>query len=274
MSRPEGPGAIKFIDATKQDDVAIRRRLLRGAPGDTPLEDRLTDLRTKRAALKVQLVNLRAQREGWLLRVANSDSPPMARADAKQELRSVEKKINSAETELRDIARQIEETRKQIAKASRSRRRKAVFPWQEIAAQLIMLHKFRHTAGDCVLSTQGATITTHELQRQLDKEGFRVEKDQLRRFMRRCGVAGQQGRRTDLRPTQASDAEWTKTLRESATSASDNNRELREQRRAEQSTLTEAEREQRRKAFAKHLATPKGRKEQRAKQAKAANFRH
>jgi hypothetical protein len=198
MPRQKGPGAIKFLDATKQDDVAMRRRLWRGAPGDTPLENKLNDLYTKRAELTVRLINLRTQREG-LRRVAKGKHPPMMLANAKMELRNVESNINSAETALRNIEKQIEETQKRIKQQSRPQQRKAIFPWQEKAVQLIMLHKFRHTAGDCVLSTQGATIATGELQKQLLAEGFKVGVRELRRFMRQCGVLSQQGRRTDLR---------------------------------------------------------------------------
>jgi len=176
MPRPKGPGAIKFLDATKQDDVAMRRRLWRGAPGDTPLEEKLNDLYTERAKLTVQLIDLRTLREG-LRRVVSGENPtmkklrnpPMLRANAKMELPGVESKSNSAETALRSVEKQIEETQKQIKKQPRSR--KAVFPWHERAVQLIMLHKFRHTTGDCVLSTHGATITTDELQKQL-RGGF------------------------------------------------------------------------------------------------------
>jgi DNA repair exonuclease SbcCD ATPase subunit len=257
MSRPKGPGVIKFLDATKQDDVAMRRSLWRGAP-PSPLDDKLNNLRTERAELTVQLINLRAQREGLRRRLANA---PMVRAQLEQDLHSAEKKINSAETALHDIEKQIKQTQKQIEK--RSRQRKAVFPWQEKAAQLIMLHKLdlqpltslpdaprrlvktqgmfpmpivererrpkirppksakeradqdrkqrAHSAAmaeqegkkkneteDKVLSTQGATITTDELQRQLRAEGFKVGVRELRRFTRRCEVAGQQGKRTDL----------------------------------------------------------------------------
>jgi hypothetical protein len=203
MPRPKGPGAIKFLDATKQDDVAMRRRLWRGAPGDTPLEEKLNDLYTERAKLTVQLIDLRTLREG-LRRVVSGENPtmkklgnpPMLRANAKMELPGVESKINSAETALRSAEKQIEETQKQIKKQPRSQ--KAVFPWHERAVQLIMLHKFRHTAGDCVLSTHGATITTDELQKQLLAEGFNIGERELRRFMRHCGVVGHQGERSDL----------------------------------------------------------------------------
>src|SRR5262249_2096245 len=120
----------------------------------------------------------------------------LLRANAKTELPGVESKINSAETALRSAKKQIKETQEQIKKQPRFR--KAVFPWHERAVQLIMLHEFRHTAGDCVLSTQGATITTDKLQKQLLVEGFNIGERELRRFMRQCGIKGQQGKRSDL----------------------------------------------------------------------------
>jgi hypothetical protein len=171
---------------------------------DTPLEEKLNDLYTERAKLTVQLIDLRTLREG-LRRVVSGENPtmkklknpPMLRANGKMELPGVESKINSAETALRSVEKQIEETQKQIKKQPRSQ--KAVFPWHERAAQLVLLHKFRHTAGDCVLSTHGATITTDELQKQLLAEGFNIGERQLRRFIHdRCGVVGQQGKRSDL----------------------------------------------------------------------------
>jgi len=96
MPRPKGPGTIKFLDATKQDDVAMRRRLWRGAPGDTPLEEKLNDLYRERAKLTVQLIDLRTLREG-LRRVVSGENPtmkkfknpPMLRANAKMELPGV-----------------------------------------------------------------------------------------------------------------------------------------------------------------------------------------
>jgi len=199
MSRPKGPGVIKDLDPTKQDDVTMRQMLWRGAP----LEDKLNDLYTERAELTVQLINLRTVRDG-LRRVVSgenpimkkSGNPPMLRANAKMELPGVESQINAAEMALHSIEKQIEETRKQIKKQARSR--KAVFRWQERAVRLIMIHKYFHTSGDCVCSTQGATITTDELQRQLRADGFKVGVRELRRFMRQCGVVGQQGKRTDL----------------------------------------------------------------------------
>jgi hypothetical protein len=259
MPRQKGPGVIKYLDPTKQDDVTMRQMLWRGAP----LDDKLNDLYTKRAELTVQLINLRTVREG-LRRVVSGENPtmkkldpPMLRANARMELRGVEPKINATEMVLHSIEEQIEE----IKKTPRARQRKAVCRWQQRAVQLIMLHKFNpqpltslpyaprapvktqgmfpmpivererrpkirppksanadqdrkqrtHAAAmaeqerkkknereDKVLSTQGTTITTDELQRQLRSEGFKVGVRELRRFMRQCGVAGQQGRRSDL----------------------------------------------------------------------------
>ena len=240
MPRPKGPGAIKFLDATKQDDVAMRRRLWRGAPGDTPLEEKLNDLYTERAKLTVQLIDLRTLREG-LRRVVSGENPtmkklknpPMLCANAKMELPGVESKVNSAETALRSVEKQIEETQKQIKKQPRSQ--KAVFAWHERAVHLIMLHKFRHTADDCVLSTHGATITTDELQKQLLAEGFNIGDRELRRFMRQCGVAGKQGKRTDL--TLPSKPQFASLL-SAVIEKPKLNRELIEQRRAEQAELS------------------------------------
>jgi hypothetical protein len=273
MPRPKGPGAIKFLDATKQDDVAMRRRLWRGVPGDTPLENKLNDLYTERAELTVRLINLRTVREG-LRRVVSGENPtmkklgnpPMARAGARMELPGVESKINSAETALRSIQKQIEETQKQIKKTPRSRQRKAVFAWQEQAIRLIMLHKFRHTPGDCVLSTQGATITTDELQKQLRAKDFKVGVRELRRFMRQCGVTGRQGKRTDLTsPSKPQLASLSSAVQEKPES----NRELIEQRRAEQATLSAAQRAERvrkrdavARAYEHYCDTAEGRAEQ------------
>ena len=75
----------------------MRRILQRGKP--TPTDDRLKRLCTERAELTVQLMNLRTRREN-LRRVANGETPPMARAIAKMELRSAEKEIDSKETVL------------------------------------------------------------------------------------------------------------------------------------------------------------------------------
>jgi hypothetical protein len=271
MPRPKGPGTIKFLDATEQDDVAMRRRLWRGAPGDTPLEERLNDLYTERAKLTVQLIDLRTLREG-LRRVVSDENPtmkklgnpPMLRANAKMELPGVESKINSAETALRSAEKQIEETQKQIKKQPRSQ--KAVFPWHESAVQLIMLHKFRHTAGDCVTSPQGGTITTGELQEELRAEGFKVGARELRRFMRQCAVASKQGKRTDL--TLPSKPQFA-SLSSAVIEKPESNGALIEQRRAEQAALTPAQRAARvrkrdavARAYEHYCDTPEGRAEQ------------
>jgi hypothetical protein len=194
MPRPKGPGAIKFLDAGKQDAVAMRSTLWRGAP--SLLHDELNGLRTQRAELTVQLINLRTLREALRRLINHKAAPVMARANAKIELPSVNTKIGAAETELHRIQNQIDKTKKEIEKARRSR--EAAFPWQAKATWLIEVHKYLHSDGDCVTSTQGATITTDELQKQLRAEGFNVGARELRRFMRQCGVKARQGKRTDL----------------------------------------------------------------------------
>ena len=126
-----------------------------------------------------------------------------------------------------------------------------------------MFHKFAHTTGDCVLSTQGATITTDELQKHLLAEGFKVGARELRRFMRQCGVAGRQGKRTSSSKLQfASSSSAVPEKPES-------NRELIEQRRAEQAALTPAQRAARvrkrdaaSKAYQHYCDSPEGRADQ------------
>jgi hypothetical protein len=266
MSRHKGPATIRFLDAAKQDDVVMRRMLWRGGVLAS-LQAKLTGLFIKQLKLIQQRSDLgvRALPLLDLLKGQPTTLPEIKRErTAHAQLREIKMDFKRAEAALSDIEEQIKETQQQIDKVSRSRQRKAVFPWQEKAVQLIMLQKLLHTAGN-VLSTQGAAITTDELQTQLRAEGFTVGGRELRRFMRRCQIAGQQGRRTDhlrLHVSQSddsdkrevlslqrlsgmSDAEWTLMLRESATPASAINRELREQRRAEQSAMTEAKRKQR-----------------------------
>jgi hypothetical protein len=208
MARQKGPGAIRFLDATKHDDVAMRRRLWRGDHSPTPQEKELEELYSARAKLTVELIDLRPQRE-YLRQILNGKRPLMERAFMRERT-IVESKINAAETALCKIEKRIEETRKPIEKQiegtlkqikRRSRQRKAVFPWQEKAVHLIMLHKMLHKsgAGSVVMSTQGTTMPTAELQNQLRAEGFKVSERKLRKFMHdQCGVIGQQGKRTDL----------------------------------------------------------------------------
>src|SRR5439155_16898497 len=157
MSRPEGSGAVKFLDPAKQDYIAMRRILRRGEP--TPTDDRLKRLCTERAELTVQLMNLRTRREN-LRRVANGETPPMARAIAKMELRSAEKEIDSKETALLSIEKQVKETRKQIKKEPRS---KAVCDWQAEATRLIEICDLLGENPSLLLSMQEKTDPNCEL---------------------------------------------------------------------------------------------------------------
>lgn len=212
MPRPKGPGAIKFINPVKpgarsederqwQDDVDVRRALWRG--GALPeLQAKLTDLGTVKSALVQKTSNLHIR---WTdLRKVNAKASDLSLERAKEErdartaLRGLEIQITLADAELASTQKQFDSIQKQIDKMPRSRRRKAAFPWQERAVQLMMFHKFRHTKGDAVLGTHGATVTTDELQKQLYADGFKIGARELRRFMRQCGVAGQRGKRTDL----------------------------------------------------------------------------
>jgi hypothetical protein len=185
MPRQKGSVAIKFLDAT-QDDVAMRNILWRG--DDIPLvyERKLTELYTKAAHLAVQQMQLRAT-----IKVQGNMTPELAKA---------ERKLRSVETALRDTNRQIDEALREMP---RSCREKAACGWQEMAVRLIMAHKRWEagilTEGEFVLGTKGATISTKRLQQLLRERGFRVGERQLRRFIHdRCGVVGQQGKRTDL----------------------------------------------------------------------------
>jgi hypothetical protein len=197
MPRPKGPGAIKFLDAATQDDVAMRNILWRG---NDVYERKLSELYTAMAPLAIQRWQLRVRQEHLCKESRTDGGNPMARAVAKIKLRDVESEITSVETKLHQIKKQIERT---LSETRRSRRTKPAFPWQELALRLIMEHK-RHAAeilsvGEFVLGTKGATISTRLLQQLLREVGFSVEKRQLRRFIHdRCGVVGQQGKRTDL----------------------------------------------------------------------------
>jgi hypothetical protein len=93
MPRPKGPGAIKFLDATKQDEVAMRNLLWRGTPSQ--LHDELNALRTQRAELTVQLIDLRTLREALRRLINHKAAPVMARANARMELPSVNTKIDT-----------------------------------------------------------------------------------------------------------------------------------------------------------------------------------
>jgi hypothetical protein len=206
MPRPKGPGAIRFLNPKTQDAVAMRRTLWRGDRKPTPCEDKLNQLYTERAKLTVRLIGLRTERARCCgkLDVAKRENHPTGQAFARAELRRVETKISSAEASLLKAEEQIKETSKQQTTEAR-RRSRAVFSWQEKAMQLIELYGYLHKKehGSVVPSTQGATIPTRVLQEQLRAAGFKVGDRELRRFMRRIGVAGKQGKRTDLRKSFA-----------------------------------------------------------------------
>jgi hypothetical protein len=96
--------------------------------------------------------------------------------------------------------KQIEET---LGEMRRSHKKKPAFGWQEMAVRLIMETKMQAAeilaGGEFVLGTKGATISSKVLQQLLCAGGFSVRERQLRRFIHdRCGVVGQQGKRTDL----------------------------------------------------------------------------
>jgi hypothetical protein len=197
MPRPKGPGAIKFLDAATQDDVAMGNILWRG---NDFYERKLSELYTEMAPLAVQHWQLRVRQEHLSKETKSDGGNPMARAVAKMRLRDVESEMTSVETKLRQIKKQIEKT---LSEMRRSRRTKPAFRWQVMALRLIMLHKIiqaeTHNEGEFVLGTKGATISSKLLQQLLRAVGFSVGERQLRRFIHdRCGVVGQQGKRSDL----------------------------------------------------------------------------
>ena len=195
MPRLKGKVAIKFLDAT-QDDVAQRNILWRG---DDVSERKLSELYRAMARLVVQRRNLQ-EKQRYLRKKTKIGGNPMARAVANTKLRDVKSEIKTVRTKFRNLKKQIEKT---LSEMRRSRRKKPAFPWQEMAVRLIMEHKMIQanilTEGEFVLGTKGATISKKLLQQQLRAVGFLVGERQLRRFIHdRCGVVGQQGKRTDL----------------------------------------------------------------------------
>jgi seryl-tRNA synthetase len=197
MPRPKGPGAIKFLDAATQDDVAMRNILWRG---NDVYERKLSELYTAMAPLALQHWQLQARQEHLCNEIKTGSENPMARAVAKMKLQDVKSQIASAETKLRNIKKQIEET---LGEMRQSPRKKVAYSWQEMTVRLIMELKMiqaeTNNEGEFVLGTKGATISTKLLQRLLRAVGFSVGERQLRRFIHdRCGVIGQQGKRTDL----------------------------------------------------------------------------
>jgi hypothetical protein len=199
MPRPKGrPAVIKFLDPKEQDTVEMRNKLWRGESAPSEAEQRLQRLFKKESGLHVQLANLQT-RETHLRAVINAeDGVTLKRAKAERELHSIEAKIKRIEQALADMTGQIEETKEEIT--INEIPSAGAFEWQTRAVSLIELHKYLHKKepGSVGADTVGSMITTHELQKQLRADGFEVGARELRRFMRVCGVAGQQGKRTDL----------------------------------------------------------------------------
>jgi predicted RNase H-like nuclease (RuvC/YqgF family) len=198
MSRPKGSGAIKFLRPREQDTVEMRNRLFSGESAPSEAEETLKRLFKKESELRVQLANLQT-RETHLRAVIDAEGGvTLKRAKAERELHSIEAKIKRIEQALTDMAVQIEEAKEEII--TNEIPSAGTFEWQTKAVSLIELHKYVHKEkpGSVGADTVGSTITTRELQKKLRAEGFEVGARELRRFMRVCGVAGQQGKRTDL----------------------------------------------------------------------------
>ncbi len=142
MSRSKGPGTIKFLDATKQDDVAMRRALWRGGEFAS-LQGELTDLYTAQSKLIQERSDL-GVRALPLLELLKGQPTALSEIkkerEARAELGSIEIEFKRVEMALVSIEKQIEE----IKKEPPVRQRKAVLQWQERAVRLIMLHEFRH----------------------------------------------------------------------------------------------------------------------------------
>jgi hypothetical protein len=192
-------GVITFLDPREQDTVEMRNRLWRGERAPSEAEQTLNRLCTKQAEQTIQLLNLRTQQTDLRAMIDAEDGVTLVRAKAERELRSIEAEIKRIEKALDNTRRQVAEAWEAIH-AQASQRETGVFEWQAKAILLIELHKYLHRKepGSADPSTLGSTITTDELQKQLRAEGFEVGARELRRFMRVCGVAGQQGKRTDL----------------------------------------------------------------------------
>jgi hypothetical protein len=191
MSRQKGSGAIKRIDVKEHGDVAIRDMLWRNDGASAENESKLERLNTARAELTVRLSKLRTLEE------ERGDALIKVRLSNREQRCRVTDEIRRVEKELGYTAKQIEATRAEIKNAAADCA-PAVLAWQERAVQLMVIHKLLDTrAGDNTASPGGSRMPTRELQQQLAAEGFQVDDRQLRRFKRKCGAEGQQGKRTD-----------------------------------------------------------------------------
>ncbi len=204
MSRPEGPGAIRFLDdiILAVGDLEMREALWRGDEL-APLLGKLGHLYFDEREPKKQLHELLRKKEGLLRLIEDrsEEAPTLERAkrerQARYELPTVKAQIKSAEAQIqiRNLQKEIDETLKKIKELPPNDREKAAYPWQRRAVELMAIHKYldHNPDADHTASPAGSKITTHELQDQLRAEGYHVDDRVLRRFMRVCGVAGQQG---------------------------------------------------------------------------------
>jgi len=207
MSRQKGPGAIKHIDVAKHGDVDMRDMLWRNDSAPTENEAKLERLCTARESLMVELSNLRTLENDLIAAVNVEGDITLARAKSERQLRKISVEIQRVEKKFGIITKHIEETLNEVKKEAAADCAPAVLAWQEAAVFLMTAHKLLDTrAGDNTCSPGRSKITTRELLTLLRKAGFEIggrdEESQLRqlqRFMRECGVEGQQGRRTDLR---------------------------------------------------------------------------
>jgi len=141
MSRSKGPGTIKFLDATKQDGVAMRRALWRGGEFAS-LQGELTDLYTAQSKLIQERSDL-GVRALPLLELLKGQPTTLSEIkkerEARAELGSIEIEFKRVEMALVSTEKQIEERQKQIDKMPRPRRERAVLGWHEEATRIIEL---------------------------------------------------------------------------------------------------------------------------------------
>jgi FtsZ-binding cell division protein ZapB len=199
MPRPKGPGAKRYLNVTKQDDVEMRELLWRGRP-PTAKEKELNELAARKWQKEFRLKTWK-RRRGELREALGAEgditlSRAKAEARIRRELRKAENKIGQLENEIEHAGKQIKRIQSEIGNV-----REEFYAWQERAVALIAIHKYLDPEGDNVASPHGSRIMTSELQKELRAEGFHVGARELRRFMRVCGVVGQQGKRTDSAST-------------------------------------------------------------------------
>ncbi len=210
MPRRKGSGVLRFISESG-DDVSMRDTLWRGGEIGK-LRAALSALGTEKNELLLNFGKLQIRRADLLRELCEHvENVTLARAkregELRRELQTVERGIKAAviaaQQRIPVIELQCREKVKELKAELKATdvRSNPEFAWQERAVQLIMLHKLlKHTESesDCIAGTHGATIDTASLFQQLYVEGYSVAERRLRALMRSCGVARQQGKRTDL----------------------------------------------------------------------------